>query len=420
MDIKVMKQQGMSIRAMAGRLGVSRATVRKALTQTVPKEYGPRRARSSKLDQFKNYLAQQMEARPWVRATRLYEELMGQGYKGHYETVKRGVRAMRQQAVAHNRATVRFETGPGVEAQFDWKGYITGLLADNVQQKVWIFRLVLGYSRHRFTRAVTDTVLTTVLADLRGVFEEIGGAPHRLVFDNFKGAVIKPRPNLKLNPMFADFCAHYGVQPWPALAYSPQRKGKVERSFLDLEEGDLLKRQYPDLGRLQEALTADDLRYAQRVHTTTGETPGERLKREAAFLISLPEIRFDERLPETRRVLMDCVISYRGAYYSTPHTLVGRKVTVKAGSKEPIIDIYDGCDLVATHRLTMKGQRSVVDQHIAQLRRPRWERTVGHNKAQRTQQAARPSDERQLVVWPDLPVELRPIEEYANAMEAPL
>ncbi len=414
MDMKMLSRQGMSIRAIARHTGHSRTTVRKTLSETVPKAYGPRVPRPTKITPWLAWLGEALESRPYVTASRLYEEIVEQGYAGCYEVVKTWVRAQRELERARQRACVRFETGPGVEGQFDWKGHICGLLDGSPQGKVWIFRFVLCYSRLRFTLAVTDTKLAGVLADLRATFERIGGVPQRIVFDNFKAAVINPRPALRLHPLFAAFCDHHGVEPAPAPVRRPERKGKVERSFLDLEDSELLRRTYPSLEALQAALSDDDDRHAHRIHTTTSARPADRFIREAAYLLPLPAVAFDTRLPESRIVRSDCTISYNGAAYSVPYRLVGATLVVKADHRTRRIEIFDRCDLVATHESVAKGERSIVEVHIADLRRPRWER-ARRDTAPATRPAVKADPT--LVRWPLADVPVRPIAEYADLVE---
>lgn len=415
MDIKLLRRQGMSIREIARRTGLSRKTVRSALSRTTPKPYGPRPPRPAKIDPFVPYLEAALEERPWVRAITLFHELEELGYPGCYEGVKTFVRERRQLADAQRRATVRFETGPGVEGQFDWKGHLTGLIDSAPDLKVWFFRFVLAYSRLRVTRAVLHTQLPAVLSDLIDVFHTLGGVPHRLVFDNFKGAVISPRPHLVLNPNFVAFCRHYGTEPAPALPRSPERKGKIERSFLDLEHSGLLQEVYPSLEALQAALDEDDARFANRIHSTTAARPIERLARDREFLIPLPPVAFDPRVPETRLVLSDCVVSYNGARYSVPYRLVGSKVTVKADPRQPRIEIFDRDQLVATHALAEKGARVVLEEHVADLRRPRFDRL--RDRAASPVRTQAPPEPPQLVTWSRVAVAQRPIEDYARVLE---
>jgi transposase len=240
MDLKLLSRQGMSIRAIARFTGLSRNTIRRALAANTPPDYRPRPAKPRKIAPYLDYLEVELEQRPWVSAAQIYREITPQGYGGCYELVKVHCRSLRQTQRAARRACVRFETAPAQEAQFDWKGPLSGLLAAAPHQKLYFFRLVLGYSRYRVTRVVRLQTLPAVLADLMDVLAILGGLPQPLVFDNFRAAVLKPRPNLRLHPFFADFCDHYGIEPAPALPYSPQRKGKTERSFRDLAESDLL------------------------------------------------------------------------------------------------------------------------------------------------------------------------------------
>lgn len=155
MDLKLLSRQGMSIRAIARHTGLSRNTVRQALRATTPSAYKQRPVKERKIDQYLDYLRDQLERRPWIPASQLAREIESQGYRGCYELVKVACRKFRQEQQARRRACVRFETGPGQEAQFDWKGPVSGLLAARPELKLYFFRLVLGYSRFRITRVVS-------------------------------------------------------------------------------------------------------------------------------------------------------------------------------------------------------------------------------------------------------------------------
>lgn len=416
MDVKLMHRQGASIREIARRTGLSRVTVRRILSQKAPKPYAPRPKRPSLLEPFVEWLSQALEARPWAKASVLYRELTEQGFAGHYHTARRWIAQQRQQQQARQRASVSFETGPGVEAQFDWKGPVQGLLQSDPTTKVWLFRFVLAYSRRRFTRAVITTTLPAVLLGLREVFELLGGAPHRLVFDNFKAAVLSPRPNLKLHPFFAEFCTYYGTEPAPALVYSPQRKGKVERSFLDVEHSEILRGSFCDLAALQAALDQDDEAHALRVVSTTGASPQERLSLERQYLIPLPETAFDPRPPETRRVMSDCTVSYQGSRYSVPYTLVGSVVTVKADPVSRTLEIFSRTERIANHPLLGPGQRRICEDHVAELRKPRWERARRQPPSVRSTPPVKAPELASLIPWPVVEVEQRPVSEYLAAI----
>lgn len=417
MDLKLLSRQGMSIRAIARTTGLSRNTVRRALAAKTPPGYKPRPVRAHKIEPYLDYLKSQLDQRPWVSAAQIFREISSQGYDGCYELVKVHCRSVRRQQQAARRACVRFETAPAQEAQFDWKGPVSGLIASAPERKLYFFRLLMGYSRYRITRAVMLQTLPAVLADLIDVLSALGGLPQRLVFDNFRAAVIKPRPRLRLHPFFADFCEHYGIEPAPALPYSPQRKGKTERSFRDLSESDLIHQVYADQVELQRALDQADEQYNQRVHSTTGETPSARLERERPFLLPLPAVPFDPRLPETRRALSDCTISYQAAWYSVPHRMVGKRLTVKSDPRNGKIEIFDGADRVAAHQQAAKGERIILEEHIAELRQPRWDRLRRAASPDAKQTDSSIAAAPQLVAWPTVPVATRPIADYLKLIE---
>jgi transposase len=413
MDVKVLYRQGVSIRGIARQTGLSRTAIRRIVKQVAPKRYGPRVPRPSKLTPYVAHLDALLQQRPFAPATVLYEAIANKGYAGHYERVKCWVRERRREEMAKRRACVRFETAPGLEGQFDWKGPVRGLIESDPSIEVHFFRFLLGWSRARWTLVVRSLKLPAVLASLNWGLQRAGGVPHRLVLDNPKTMVLMPKPHLELHPFFADFCRHYGSEPDPAWPYHPERKGKTERSFRDLVDAGILETAYPSLAALQQAVTVVDETRMARVHTTTGERPSARLQRERGELLPLPEIVFDPRLPESRRVLSDCTVSFQGARYSVPHRHVGSRVVVKVDPLGDGLEIFAGLDRVAEHHLVGKGERSIVDEHVAELRRPRFERL-------RERAGRRPTRKRidllSPIVWPGVDVQRRPIEEYAAAV----
>ncbi len=94
-----LKHQGLSIKAIAERTGMDRKTVRKYLRQglLVP-TYGPREPRPSKLDAYKAYLGQRINAYPELSGFRLLREIKQLGYSGGYSLVTDYLREIRPAA----------------------------------------------------------------------------------------------------------------------------------------------------------------------------------------------------------------------------------------------------------------------------------------------------------------------------------
>ena len=132
--------RGESKRRIAMQLGVSRWKVAEILRryghqreaqptasdstapESIPPSLGrPPAKRPSKLDAFEPQLIQLLERYPKITNVRLYEELQASGYTGRYSILSERIRKLRDRPTKP--LTVRFETGPGVQAQMDWSTY---------------------------------------------------------------------------------------------------------------------------------------------------------------------------------------------------------------------------------------------------------------------------------------------------------
>ncbi|ENH27703.1 helix-turn-helix family protein [Escherichia coli P0304816.4] len=85
MEIKILHKQGMSSRAIARELGISRNTVKRYLqAKSEPPKYTPRPAVASLLDEYRDYIRQRIaDAHPYkIPATVIAREIRDQGYRG--------------------------------------------------------------------------------------------------------------------------------------------------------------------------------------------------------------------------------------------------------------------------------------------------------------------------------------------------
>ena len=99
MEIKVLMRRGAGIREMARELRCSRNTVRRYLREAGAGRYGPRLARPTKLDPYKDYLLERIHAaRPhWIPAVVLFREIKERGYPGGVTQLKEFLKLHRQQ-----------------------------------------------------------------------------------------------------------------------------------------------------------------------------------------------------------------------------------------------------------------------------------------------------------------------------------
>jgi hypothetical protein len=114
--IREMRLRGKSKKAIARELELDIKTVRKWSSE----EWAPqrRRARGEELSAYAEVIAKRF-AEVGYNAEVLHRELQEAGYEGSARSVRRYVEGKRE-AARPEVATVRFETGPGEQAQVDW------------------------------------------------------------------------------------------------------------------------------------------------------------------------------------------------------------------------------------------------------------------------------------------------------------
>jgi hypothetical protein len=143
-EIKELKRARLSIRAISRLTGYDRKKIGRFLLAPSGKPvYGPRAASPSKLEPFKPYLKERLQAGVW-NAQVLFRELRKRNFSGGYSTLTEWLRPQRKEALVV--AVRRFETPPGKQAQVDW-GHLGSLSEEGVEHMRWGFTITLGYSR---------------------------------------------------------------------------------------------------------------------------------------------------------------------------------------------------------------------------------------------------------------------------------
>ncbi|GAB6876601.1 IS21 family transposase [Thermaerobacter litoralis] len=346
MDILRLKAEGLSVREIARRTGLSRNTVRKYLRQPEPPRYKPRPAKASKLDPFKPYLEQRV-AQGVFNANRLLRELRAHGYTGGKTILKEFLRPHRPPRVP--RAVVRFETAAGAQAQVDW-GEFPYTDPRGRRRKVYGFVMVLSYSRAMYVEFVEQQDLSTLLRCHLHAFAALGGVPKEILYDNMKTVVLRRhRAKVDYHPRMLDFALLAGFVLQACRPYRAQTKGRVERAIGYLKQHFWPAVQFTDLADLNRQVRAWVAEVAnRRIHGTTGQRPADRLVEEQAHLTPLrPLAAFTPLLHEERQVSRDGYVQYAGSRYGVPWRYSGRYVTVFATETE--VEIRDGDRVIARH-----------------------------------------------------------------------
>ena len=101
-------------------------------------------------------------------ATVLLEELKAKGYTGGITILREFIRPLKETFV--RRVTERFETLPGHQAQLDW-GECGTVAVGSERKKLYVFVLVLGYSRMLYAHFTTSCRLPVLLSCLKDAFD---------------------------------------------------------------------------------------------------------------------------------------------------------------------------------------------------------------------------------------------------------
>jgi len=356
--------RGEGIKRIARELGVDRKTV-KAWRRRGGWRPRPTGRRRRTVDAFATFIEQRAPEIGWNGVV-LYRELQGLGFTGGYLQVQRylqPLRAARQWAAL---ATVRFETGPGEQAQVDF-GQLRVWVGD-VETTAHLFVFTLGYSRRLWTRAYPHERLDVVLDGHERAFRHFGGVPLSGLYDNPRTLVLGRRERQVLwHPVFEDFARYYGFTPRACQPYRPRTKGKVESGVKYVKRNALAGRRFASWEALNAGLEEWCLTIAdQRVHGTTHQRPAERFAEETLTpLGQRAPYQYEQR--RHRRVPADALVAIAAGRYSVPVQYVGTTVTV--AETATAYEIFSGTTPIARHLKRPRFSVTMEPAHYAGLLR---------------------------------------------------
>ncbi|MDQ7981468.1 IS21 family transposase, partial [Paraburkholderia sp. SARCC-3016] len=227
MQIHVLKAQGISEREIARRLGISRNTVARYLAAGDVPRYKQRDPRPTKLEAFKTYVFERMQAAApeTIAAPALLRELRALGYEGQLRSLQSLMKL--HTPLAKPDPIVRFETDPGRQMQCDFVVFRRGA------HPLYAFTATLGFSRWRWARFTTNEKAETLVACHHALFDELGGVPREILYDNARTIVVQrdaygPGQH-RWHSGLLDVAKRYSFIPRLCQPHRPRTKGKVER-----------------------------------------------------------------------------------------------------------------------------------------------------------------------------------------------
>jgi transposase len=367
MDIKFLVGQGHSIRQVAKLSGHARNTVRNVIRPHENQSKAESRGRKSKLTDFKEYLRSRY-LETGLSGVRLCEEITAMGFTGSVSAVRRHLQTIEKAGISP-KATVRFETPPGEQAQVDWAEVGYFLDEAGIRRKIYAFIMVLSYSRMLFIEFVTDISTETLIACHQKAFAYFGGYTRKILYDNMKQVRLS---QTEWNPLFQDFLSHYGIIANTHRPYRARTKGKVERAVLYLRDSFIKGREFENLADLQQQGFHWQEEVAnRRVHATTKEKPCELFKNEELIpILGVAEYRLVSKV--SRKVSAEGFVHYAGSRYSLPPQAVGKTVLIEQDGQ--LIRVKSGDLIIAEHQLSARQNAEIINpEHLAQM----WKLSLG-------------------------------------------
>lgn len=358
--------EGVSIRAAAKELGLSRNTARRYLGDVPPMR--PKRAdrKRTVTDAARPRLHALLEEAPrWtagkqrLTSQRLHQMLIGEGYEISPRSVRTEVAEWKRQ---RREVFVPLVYKPGELAEVDFFEVVVDV--DGTRQKAWMFLLRLMYSGRDFAWIYPRQDQVCFLDGHTRAFAHFGAVPQRLVYDNLKAAVTKVLvgSERQLSPRFLAMATHYNLEASFARPRTGHDKGGVEARGKGIRWQHLVPVPVgPDLDHINGALIArlDDGGRTRR--NDEGETVSSRFAIEFSAMLPLPSRPFRPDHTQTACASRRALVKVAGASYSVCCEWSGLDVIAHVGVDQ--VELVGPDQRTVHHPRQPLGGRSVDYRH---------------------------------------------------------
>ncbi len=352
--MKIMKTEGVkpNYAEIARRWNCDYRTVKRYFEQNIV----PTRkiTKPSKLDPFRTIIEEKVNL--GCTGSSIYHFIKKKGYDGKYTILRDYVRSIKVEG--EQKATIRFETNPGLQAQVDWKERMKLVSRQGEIFEINIFLMLLGYSRTKYIELTIDRNQETLMMAMINGFRYFQGVPKEIIFDNMRTVVDQSRTNYQdavINETFYQFSKDMGFEVWPCRAFRPQTKGKVEALAKLMSRLEPYNNEFDTLEELEEIVREvmndinNDKSYA------TNEKPLTLLEKEKEYLSPLPNQELINNYftkPIRRIVTKESMITYMNNKYSLDPKYIGKIVNLEVNETQ--IKIIYGKEIITTHKLSKR------------------------------------------------------------------
>src|SRR4029077_9143032 len=251
--------------------------------------------RSSILDPYLEFVRQTLNQHPRLRATRIYQMIRDRGYTGSIVLLRRTVARLRTPVRA---AFLRLQVFPAEQAQVDW-AHFGQIAVGRARRTLSCFVITLSYSRALYLEFFFDQTMENFLRGHVHAFQDWGGQPRVILYDNLRSAVLERRGDqIHFHPRLMELCAHYHFVARPCQIRAGNQKGRVERAIRYVRESFWAGRSFTTLAECnrQAWLWRDQVAHCRRWPGDDNRTVAEVFAEEQRRLLPLPTHPFETDL----------------------------------------------------------------------------------------------------------------------------
>lgn len=331
---------------IATELGIHEDVVRRVLGMGPPRSAKERR--TPMITPYVGFINETLERYPNLCSTRLLDMLRERGFKGSERTVRRFVKSVRP--ASKREAFLRLDPLIGEQAQIDWAHVGNVPVAGGGSRSLWLFVMVLSWSRAMWGEFCFDTTVHSLLRSLVRAVRYFGGATRQWLFDNPKIVVLERHGDAcRFHPLLLELGSALHVQLRLCGPYRGNEKGRVERKIRFLRQRFLEGRDIYDIERGNAELLGfiDKIAHEQPHPNFRHRSIADCLAEERQRLLSPPDPMPATDVVQPIAIDKTAFARFDTNIYSVPPDYVERKLTLVADDR--IVRILDGATVIAEH-----------------------------------------------------------------------
>ena len=311
------------------------------------------RNKGSKLDEYKDEIADKLTIKR-ISIQGVYERMVakyGIDRIGSRSNFMRYVNENKLKPKSNTTGHPRYEKGPGIQGQVDWKEDIS--IADKWGEiyTVNVLHMTLKYSRFSHLDMSVQKRFEDVARGLINGFTKFGGVPMELLFDNMPTVAntnVKPKkPTDAISKLSKDF----GFKVRLCGVRKPQTKGTVEAKNKVIDWIRAYEGEFEGLNELAAIVEKINTDMNININQETDMSPTALFYKEKEYLQPLParDIIDTYLTPIKYKVSDEALIRYGNSKYSVDPKLIGEEVSVDLFDNK--LCIYYNGKLVTFHTL---------------------------------------------------------------------